>query len=166
MYWCKRLIEWTPDARTALKWAIYLNNKFQLDGRDENGYMGIAWCFGQHDRPFPERPIFGSVRSMSPSGLESKFDMAKYERIVRAACQQERRPQVRALLPRRALTGNQSILAFFGGGTSGGGRRQAGAGRGLAGAEREWRGKLPLSAGQEGERDGREQPPACKRARS
>ena len=44
------------------QWAVYLNNKFQLDGRDENGYVGIAWCFGLHDRPFPARAVWGEVR--------------------------------------------------------------------------------------------------------
>jgi len=150
MYWCKRLIEWTPNARTAMEWAIYLNNKYQLDGRDENGYMGIAWCFGRHDRPFPERPVFGTVRSMSPAGLESKFDMPKYARIVRAACQQEKRPEVRALLPRQALTGTRSILAFFGGG----------------GAAR----KAPVATGGEGgsasDKDGVDAQPSSKRLRS
>ena len=48
------------------------------DGRDPNSYANVAWIFGRHDRPWPERPIFGKVRSMTANGLERKFDMAAY----------------------------------------------------------------------------------------
>merc|ERR1719436_600168 len=82
MYWCKQLITWVANPRTAFDWAVRLNNKYSLDGRDENGYMGIAWCFGHHDRPFPERPVFGTVRPMTRSGIEAKFNMLRYKQIV------------------------------------------------------------------------------------
>jgi len=78
MYWGKKVIEWSSSPETAYKNLIYLNDKYALDGRDPNGYAGIAWCFGMHDRAFKERPIFGKVRYMSASGLKSKFDMNKY----------------------------------------------------------------------------------------
>ncbi|TFH34136.1 MAG: deoxyribodipyrimidine photolyase, partial [Dehalococcoidia bacterium] len=58
--------------------ALYLNNRWQLDGRDPNSYAGVAWCFGKHDRPWAERPIFGKVRYMNAAGLERKFDMRAY----------------------------------------------------------------------------------------
>jgi deoxyribodipyrimidine photo-lyase len=57
---------------------VYLNNKYALDGKDPNSYAGIAWCFGKHDRPWQERPVFGKVRYMNANGLERKFDMTKY----------------------------------------------------------------------------------------
>lgn len=63
--------------------AIYLNDKYQLDGRDPNGYTGIAWSIGGvHDRPWAERAVFGKIRFMSYDGCRRKFDVAAYiERI-------------------------------------------------------------------------------------
>lgn len=82
MYWGKKIIEWTPDYREALNALIYLNDKYAIDGRDPNGYASILWCFGLHDRPFFNRPIFGKIRYMNAAGLERKFNMEKYaERI-------------------------------------------------------------------------------------
>ncbi|MCX8151329.1 MAG: deoxyribodipyrimidine photo-lyase [Candidatus Bathyarchaeota archaeon] len=82
MYWGKKLIEWSKTPEAAFKTAIYLNNKYELDGRDPNSYAGIAWCFGKHDRPWKERPIFGKVRYMNQNGLRRKFDVEKYvERV-------------------------------------------------------------------------------------
>jgi len=78
MYWGKKLIEWTDNPETAFRMALYLNDKYELDGRDPNGYAGIAWCFGKHDRPWKERPIFGIVRYMNSNGLRRKFDADKY----------------------------------------------------------------------------------------
>lgn len=78
MYWGKKIIEWTKTHEEAFSRLLYLNDKYQLDGRDPNGYAGIAWCFGKHDRPFMERAIFGKVRYMAASGLEKKFDMSQY----------------------------------------------------------------------------------------
>lgn len=78
MYWGKKIIEWSESPRKAYEIALYLNNKYNLDGRDPNGFAGVAWCFGKHDRPWGERSIFGSVRFMNDKGLRRKFDMAKY----------------------------------------------------------------------------------------
>ncbi|MCX8096714.1 MAG: deoxyribodipyrimidine photo-lyase [Spirochaetes bacterium] len=78
MYWAKKLIEWTRTPREAFDIACYLNDKYELDGRDPNGYAGISWCFGSFDRPFSERKIFGRVRYMSANGLQKKFDIDKY----------------------------------------------------------------------------------------
>ncbi|WP_028840701.1 deoxyribodipyrimidine photo-lyase [Thermodesulfobacterium hveragerdense] len=84
MYWCKKLIEWTTHPKEAFNIACYLNDKYSLDGRDPNGYLGISWCFGSCDHPWPERKIFGKVRYMSKEGLSRKFDMDKYlQRIDR-----------------------------------------------------------------------------------
>jgi len=78
MYWGKKIIEWTQSPTEAYIHALYLNNKYELDGRDPNGYTGVAWCFGKHDRPWKERPIFGKIRYMNDRGLERKFKIRKY----------------------------------------------------------------------------------------
>ena len=80
MYWGKKVIEWSKTPQNAFKNLVYLNNKYELDGRDPNGYAGIAWCFGLHDRPWFEREVFGTVRYMAESGLKKKFDIEKYVR--------------------------------------------------------------------------------------
>ena len=78
MYWGKKLIEWIDNPEKAFKIALHLNDKYELDGRDPNGYAGVAWCFGKHDRPWKERKIFGIVRYMNSDGLRRKFDADKY----------------------------------------------------------------------------------------
>lgn len=75
MYWGKRLLVWTARPEEALRIGLYLNNKYALDGRDPSSYAGVGWCLGLHDRPFPERPIFGRVRSMTPEGIRRKFSL-------------------------------------------------------------------------------------------
>ncbi len=78
MYWGKKILEWTKKPEEAYRIALTLNNKYELDGRDPNGFAGVAWCFGKHDRPWPERPIFGTVRYMNDRGLKRKFDADEY----------------------------------------------------------------------------------------
>lgn len=79
MYWAKKILEWTPSPEEAQKIAIHLNDKYELDGRDPNGYVGIAWSIGGlHDRAWFDRPVFGKVRFMSYNGCKSKFDIKAY----------------------------------------------------------------------------------------
>lgn len=78
MYWGKKILEWSPSPQEAYRIALYLNNRYEIDGRDPNGYAGVAWCFGKHDRPWKERKIFGMVRYMNAAGLERKFAMDAY----------------------------------------------------------------------------------------
>jgi deoxyribodipyrimidine photo-lyase len=79
MYWAKKILEWTKSPEDALKIAIKLNDKYELDGRDPNGYSGIAWSIGGiHDRPWFERPIFGKIRYMNKNGAKKKFDIKIY----------------------------------------------------------------------------------------
>ena len=78
MYWGKKILEWSKTPDEGFKTALRLNNKYELDGGDPNGFAGVAWCFGKHDRPWPERPIFGKVRYMNAAGLRRKFDIEAY----------------------------------------------------------------------------------------
>ncbi len=79
MYWAKKILEWSPDAATAFAIAVDLNDRYEMDGRDPNGYAGIAWAIGgKHDRPWPERPIFGTIRYMSYEGACKKMDVERY----------------------------------------------------------------------------------------
>jgi deoxyribodipyrimidine photo-lyase len=79
MYWGKKILEWTPSPALAHQIAVRLNDKFELDGRDPNGYAGIAWSIvGKFDRPWFDRPIFGQIRYMSGASTGKKFDSKKY----------------------------------------------------------------------------------------
>ncbi len=83
MYWAKKILEWTESPEEAQRVAIRLNDRYELDGRDPSGYVGIAWSIGGvHDRAWGEREIFGKVRYMSRRGSESKFNVSDYiERV-------------------------------------------------------------------------------------
>jgi deoxyribodipyrimidine photo-lyase len=78
MYWGKKIIEWSKTPETAFRTTLYLNNKYFLDGRDANSFANVAWLFGQHDRGWTERPVFGKVRYMNAEGLERKADPKAY----------------------------------------------------------------------------------------
>ena len=79
MYWAKKILEWSDSPERALQIAINLNDKYELDGRDPNGYTGIAWSIGGiHDRAWFERPVFGKIRYMNYNGCKRKFDVKKY----------------------------------------------------------------------------------------
>lgn len=79
MYWAKKILEWSPNPESALETLIWLNDFYSLDGGDPNGYTGIMWSVaGVHDRPWQERPVYGTIRSMVYSGLKRKFDIQHY----------------------------------------------------------------------------------------
>jgi deoxyribodipyrimidine photo-lyase len=80
MYWAKKILEWSPTPAAAYEAAVHLNDKYELDGRDPNGYAGIAWAIaGKHDRAWgPERPIYGLLRYMSYASTSRKFDSRRY----------------------------------------------------------------------------------------
>ncbi len=80
MYWGKKVLEWTPDPAQAHATLVYLNDKYEQDGRNPNSYAGIGWVFGLHDRPWARRAIFGTVRYMNAGGLKRKFDIESYAR--------------------------------------------------------------------------------------
>ncbi|VDP02910.1 unnamed protein product [Soboliphyme baturini] len=73
MYWGKKVLEWSSTVDAAYNWILNMNDKYELDGRDPNGFAGVAWIFGKHDRPHGERAIFGKVRYMNEEGLRRKF---------------------------------------------------------------------------------------------
>jgi deoxyribodipyrimidine photo-lyase len=79
MYWAKKILEWSASPAVAYQLAVNLNDKYFLDGRDPDGYAGIAWAIaGKFDRPWFERPIFGKIRYMSGNAARKKFDTDKY----------------------------------------------------------------------------------------
>lgn len=91
MYWAKKILEWTRTPGEAFDIAVRLNDRYFLDGRDPNGYTGIAWAIGgKHDRPWaPRRPIFGLIRYMSAAGMARKFNVRAYiERVTRGSLTQ------------------------------------------------------------------------------
>ncbi len=85
MLWAKKILEWTESPQQAMDFAIKLNDTYELDGRDPNGYTGIAWSIaGKHDRAWFERATYGLVRYMSTSAAAKKFDAKKYQEYVKS----------------------------------------------------------------------------------
>lgn len=83
MYWAKKILEWTDSPETAMQHALFLNDKYELDGRDPNGYTGVAWSIGGvHDRAWPARPVFGKIRYMNANGCARKFNVKQYVETV------------------------------------------------------------------------------------
>jgi len=79
MFWAKKILEWSETPEEAMRIAILLNDRYELDGRDPNGYAGIAWSIGGvHDRAWPSRKVLGKIRYMSLGGAKSKFDVESY----------------------------------------------------------------------------------------
>ena len=99
MYWGKKILEWSQTPQTAYRTTLELNNKYFLDGRDPNSYVGVGWIYGVHDRAWTERPIFGKTRYMAASGLERKCDIAAYVQKVEKL--------TRSLLKKRILVQSQ-----------------------------------------------------------
>jgi len=92
MYWAKKILEWTRSPEDAFEIAVRLNDRYELDGRDPNGYTGIAWAIGgKHDRAWgPERPAYGKIRTMSYASTSRKFDSKAYIENVDALCRKGR----------------------------------------------------------------------------
>jgi deoxyribodipyrimidine photo-lyase len=81
MYWAKKILEWSSSPEEAQIIAVYLNDKYELDGRDPSGYAGIAWSIGGlHDRAWFDRPVYGKIRYMNDNGCAKKFDVKEYIR--------------------------------------------------------------------------------------
>ena len=97
MYWAKKILEWTQSPEQALEYAIKLNDRYSLDGkqlkliifiifyqkitfylfqigRDSAGYVGCMWSIcGIHDQGWAERAVFGKIRYMNYDGCKRKF---------------------------------------------------------------------------------------------
>jgi deoxyribodipyrimidine photo-lyase len=84
MYWGKKVLEWSPTPQEGHATLLRLNNSYFLDGRDASSYANVGWVFGLHDRPWPERPVFGNVRYMNAAGLKRKTDIEVYVRTWQA----------------------------------------------------------------------------------
>jgi deoxyribodipyrimidine photo-lyase len=102
MYWGKKIIEWSRTAEEAQQTMIRLHEQYALDGRNANTYSNILWCFGKHDRPWGERPVFGKVRYMSRAGMETKTDVPGYLDRVNRWCEAAGRPDLVARVPAKA----------------------------------------------------------------
>jgi len=95
MYWAKKILEWSVSPAGAYQMAVYLNDKYFLDGRDPDGYAGIAWAIaGKFDRPWFERPIFGTIRYISGNAARKKFNADKYIEQMRDPAGLRRRPEM------------------------------------------------------------------------
>ena len=92
MLWGKNVIAWSRSYEEAFETLVHLNNKYCLDGRDPNSYAGILWCFGKHDRPWMERPVFGTIRYMTSQSTGKKFDSKKYIEWTRSLEPRPSRP--------------------------------------------------------------------------
>ena len=101
MYWGKKIIEWSRTPPEAQSTMIRLHEKYALDGRNPNTYGNILWCFGKHDRPWFERPVFGTVRYMSLGGMEAKTEVTAYVERVNRWCAEAGRPVIRMTAPAR-----------------------------------------------------------------
>ena len=85
MYWAKKILEWTASPEIAISTAIFLNDKYSLDGRDPNGYAGCLWAIGGlHDRPWGEKEVYGNIRYMNDKGCQRKFNTKKYIKKIEA----------------------------------------------------------------------------------
>ena len=77
----RKLSNGLPLTRTlSILWSKFMT--VMLDGRDPNTYANILWCFGLHDRPWPERPVFGTIRYMSFDGMRRKTGGDRYVREI------------------------------------------------------------------------------------
>lgn len=78
MLWGKKILEWSPDPQSALDRMEVLMNRYSLDGRDPNSWAGFTWVLGRYDRPWPERDIFGTVRTMTSDSAKRKLRMKRF----------------------------------------------------------------------------------------
>jgi deoxyribodipyrimidine photo-lyase len=83
MYWGKKIIEWSACHQDALDTMFRIHDRWALDGRDPNTSANVLWCFGLHDRPWGERPVFGMVRYMGLEGMKRKTNTGAYVRRIR-----------------------------------------------------------------------------------
>ena len=78
MLWGKKILEWSAHPREALEILFHLNDRYAVDGRDPNSITGIMWTLGRYDRGWPEREIYGKIRSMSSDSTRRKVSVTGY----------------------------------------------------------------------------------------
>lgn len=79
MLWAKNIQLWTESPEQAIDFALRLNDKWSLDGRDPNGVCGVMWSIcGVHDRAWQETKVRGKVRPMTIAAAKRRFDVSKY----------------------------------------------------------------------------------------
>lgn len=84
-YWLERTIALVKRPRDAFDFLVRAIDRYALDGRDPVTYAAIGRAFGLHERPFPERKIYGALRPTSLAALRKRFDVDAYEAYVEAA---------------------------------------------------------------------------------
>ncbi|KAL8539676.1 hypothetical protein ACS0TY_001331 [Phlomoides rotata] len=103
MYWAKKILEWTSGPEEALATSIHLNDKYQIDGRDPNGYVGCMWSIcGVHDQGWRERPVFGKIRYMNYAGCKRKFDVDGYIAYIKRIVGECKKRKAEGLLNEKA----------------------------------------------------------------
>jgi deoxyribodipyrimidine photo-lyase len=78
MLWGKKILEWCAEPAEALTRMEQLMNRYSLDGRDPVSYASFGWVLGRYDRPWFERPIFGTVRYMSSDSAKRKLKLKRW----------------------------------------------------------------------------------------
>ncbi len=79
MLWGKKIYEWSPSGREALRTMDFLMSRYALDGRDPVSWSGALWVLARYDRAWgPGRPIFGTLRFMSSANLARKVRVKDY----------------------------------------------------------------------------------------
>ena len=128
MTWAKAIPHWRPDPQSSLDTLIELNHRYALDGSDPNSYGGLLWTLGLFDRPFPDSPVTGTLRSRSTKAHGRRLDVARYRaRVTRPASGDPLRAAVigggiSGLSAARALQDHGHAVVVFEKARGGGGR--------------------------------------------
>ena len=92
MLWGKKILEWSPTPQEALDRMTTIMNRWALDGRNPNSYSGYFWTLGRYDRPWPERPVFGTIRAMSSINTAKKISVKNFIAQYNQAASQRNLP--------------------------------------------------------------------------
>ncbi|PKI59564.1 hypothetical protein CRG98_020092 [Punica granatum] len=105
----QKILEWTKGPEEALEICIYLNDKYEVDGRDPNGYVGCMWSIcGVHDQGWKERPVFGKIRYMNYAGCKRKFDVDGYVSYVKRLVSEMKKRKAEASLDKKPMKESRS----------------------------------------------------------
>ena len=87
MYWAKKILR-DGEPEQAMEFAIHLNDKYSLDGRDPSDTSVARSIVGVHDQGWKERPVFGKIGYMAYSGARRS---SKFPTTSRASTSSSRR---------------------------------------------------------------------------